>query len=86
MYKVDVKTTSEPGSEKVRKQFSIDIHQISQKSCNRVSDLFARLDTYFLTKHAERKDLLRMYRDIPLPLNKLYHDSDYVLERHGHDI
>ena len=30
--------------------------------------------------------MLRTYRDIPLALDRLYKDSNYIQERHGHDL
>ena len=43
-----------------------------------MSNLFSRIDQYFIEKHFERKDLMRIYKDIPLALEKLYTDHDYV--------
>jgi hypothetical protein len=44
------------------------------------------MDRHFIHKFRDRKDMLRTYRDIPLALDRLYKESDYVKERHGHDL
>jgi hypothetical protein len=40
----------------------------------------------FIRKFFDRKDMLRTYRDIPISLDRLYKEGDYIKERHGHDL
>jgi len=40
--------------------------------------MFAKMDTEFLRHFADRKDMLRTYRDIPIALGKLYAQPDYI--------
>lgn len=44
------------------------------------------MDRHFIKKFYDRKDMMRTYRDIPLALDRLYKESDYIKERHGHDL
>ena len=52
----------------------------------RLTTLFAKMDKHFIKKFYERKDMMRTYRDIPLALDRLYKESDYIKDRHGHDL
>ena len=73
--------------ERVKKTFYLNVHQMQSESGNsKMSTLFSRIDQYFIEKHFERKDLMRIYKDIPLSLEKLYTDHDYVKRQHGHDV
>ena len=40
----------------------------------------------FLRHFADRKDMIRTYRDVPIALCKLYSQPDYIKERHGSDL
>ena len=71
-------------NERVKKTFYLNVHQMQTQSEGggggnaKMSNLFSRIDQYFIEKHFERKDLMRIYKDIPLALEKLYTDHDYV--------
>ncbi len=65
--------------------FYLSVHHI-QHSGNALSGLFSKLDQHFIANHNDRRDLMRMYKDIPLSLDQLYTDSDYVRRQHGHDV
>ena len=52
----------------------------------RLSSMFSRIDQWFIQKNQERKDLMRLYKDIPLSLEQLYSDHDYIRRQHGHDL
>ncbi|CDW86198.1 UNKNOWN [Stylonychia lemnae] len=69
-----------------RKIFFLDVHQLQSKDQSRLDSIFSTIDQYLIAKNSDRKDHLKHYRDIPIPLEKLYKDSDYVKNRHGHDI
>ena len=43
-----------------------------------MSGMFSKIDKWFIERNQERKDLMRMYKDIPVSLEKLYSDHDYV--------
>ena len=62
------------------------MHAVEAKQTDKLNSLFARLDEHFLKKNVERKDLMRQYKDIPLPLSELYKNPDYIKNRHGHDL
>ena len=47
--------------------------------------MFAKMDNEFLKHFSDRKDMLRTYRDIPIALQKLYSQPDYIRSRHGND-
>ena len=59
-YKIETNPT-----EKVKKIFYLNVHQIQTKEPARMSTLFSRIDNHFIIKNQERKDLMRLYRDIP---------------------
>ncbi len=76
-------------NERVKKTFYLNVHQMQTQSeggTAKMSSLFSRIDQYFIEKNFERKDLMRIYKDIPLALEKLYTDHDYVKRQHGHDV
>ena len=51
-----------------------------------LSAMFSKMDRHFIHKWQDKKEMMRTYRDIPLALDRLYKESDYVKERHGHDL
>ena len=77
----------ESGKEKIQKDFSVDIAGLQFKEDDgRLSSLFSKIDKHFIKKFHDRKDMLRTYRDIPIALERLYKESEYIKERHGHDL
>ena len=71
----------------MKKTFYLNVHQMQSEHGNaKMSTLFSRIDQHFIAKHFERKDLMRIYKDIPLSLDSLYSDHDYVKRQHGHDV
>ncbi len=44
------------------------------------------IDSKFIKKFSDRKEMLKTYRDIPLSLDRLYKESSYIKDRHGHDL
>lgn len=67
--------------------FEVDISALrDEPDANRLSGLFSKIDRHFINKFQDRKDMIRTYRDIPLALDRLYKESDYVKDRHGHDL
>lgn len=78
-------------SEIVKVDFTIDLKTItkadgSESSRSKLSSLFAKMDKQYIKQNAERKDIMRTYRDIPISLNRLYRDDSYVNKRHGADL
>ena len=39
-----------------------------------------------MRKYFEKKEIMRPYRDIPIALDRLYKDKDYIKDRHGKDL
>ena len=68
-----------------KKVFKIDLSDLAPVRKN-VSKVFSILDNHFLNQFNERKDMIRCYKDIPVALNKLYQEPDYIKSRHGLDI
>ena len=69
-----------------KKSFKIDLSCLGNNSNQpgqTVSNLFSSLDQHLLQKFPERKDLLRCYKDIPLPLSNLYTQPNYIIDRHA---
>jgi hypothetical protein len=54
--------------ERVKKTFYLNVHQIQSEEPARLSSMFSRIDQWFIQKNQERKDLMRLYKDIPLSL------------------
>ena len=48
--------------------FTVDIPSLKQKESSSLSQMFTKMDKEFLRRFADRKDLLRSYRDIPIAL------------------
>ena len=65
-----------------KRVFKIDLTDLAPAH-RPLSKVFASLDTHFLAQFSERKDMIRCYKDIPMPLQQLYSDPDYVHKRHG---
>ena len=51
-----------------------------------INSIFSQIDQKYLNSFNEKRDMLRCYRDIPIALNRLYQDHDYIKRRHGTDI
>lgn len=66
----------------------VDIKELEAKNTNdnSTSSIFSAIDKNFIRKFYDRKDMLRTYRDIPISLDRLYKEPDYIKERHGHDL
>ena len=82
-----VKQESDSKFEKIKKTFEVDMASLqpkSEDSC--LTTIFSKIDKHFIKRYHERKDMLRTYRDIPLSLDRLYKESDYIMSRHGHDL
>ena len=60
----------------MKKVFYLNVHHIENQSDKepRLSNLFSKIDQNFITKNQERKDLMRLYKDLPQALDKLYTD------------
>ena len=70
-----------------RQVFTVDIASIKPvESDRRLTTLFSKMDRHYIKKNAGKKEMLRTYRDIPLALDRLYKESDYIKNRHGHDL
>lgn len=68
-----------------KKTFKIDLADLAPTRKS-VSSVFSAIDKHFLSQFHERRDMIRCYRDIPIALNQLYTESDYILKRHGQDL
>ena len=51
-----------------------------------LNEMFKQLDRIYMSKYFEKKEIMRPYRDIPIALDRLYKDKDYIKERHGKDL
>eukprot|EP00347_Sterkiella_histriomuscorum_P000807 403374436 len=77
--------------EKVKKIFYLDVHQLQTKNSSRLNSIFSTIDDYLICSktsgNSERsRDLQKHYRDLPMPIQSLYKNTDYVKQRHGHDL
>ena len=78
---------SDVKSERIKKSFTVDLSKVHPKKDEQgLSAMFSKMDRHFIHKFQDRKDMLRTYRDIPLALDRLYKEADYVKERHGRDL
>ena len=68
-----------------KKIFKIDLADLAP-SRRSLSQMFSTIDQHFLNSFADRRDLIRQYRDIPVPLHELYSDPHYITNRHGNDL
>ena len=50
------------------KTFVVDIQNIAKKPHNVTSEMFSKIDRYFIATFSEKKEMLRQYRDIPMAL------------------
>jgi hypothetical protein len=72
---------------KILRTFEVDVTKLTDQGHKaKLSGLFTKMDSHFIRKFSDRKDMLRTYRDIPLSLDRLYKDSGYISQRHGHDL
>ena len=62
------------------------MHKVAEQECNRVNSVFSQIDDHFIKKNCDRKDLMRQYKDIPMPLDRLYKEQNYIKSRHGKDL
>ena len=68
-----------------KKVFKIDLADLAPSRVS-VSNIFSAIDQHYLSQFNERKEMVRAYKDIPVALNSLYKDHDYIKKRHGQDI
>jgi len=59
---------------------------VQNKEHSKLSNIFSLLDEHFIQAHQERKELLRSYKDMPVPAEKLYKEPNYILNKHGKDL
>lgn len=83
-YKVEASHSND--IEKVKKVFYLSVHQLQTKAAAKLDCIFSQIDQYLILKNGDKKDHMKHYRDIPLPLDRLYKEHDYVKSRHGHDL
>ena len=67
-YRLEAGSNALADTERVKKTFYLNVHQIQTEEPARLSSLFSRIDQWFIEKNQERKDLMRIYKDIPLGL------------------
>ena len=67
-YRLEAGSNSHADLERVKKTFYLNVHQIQSEEPARLSSMFSRIDQWFIQKNQERKDLMRLYKDIPLSL------------------
>lgn len=72
--------------ERVKKTFFLNVHQLQTKDSDRLNNIFSSIDSWLINKNLDKKDRMKHYRDIPMPLERLYKESDYIKSRHGHDL
>ena len=60
-----------------KKVFKIDLADLAPKRKS-ICKIFSTIDQHFLSEFHERRDMIRCYRDIPMALNTLYREPDYI--------
>ncbi len=65
-----------------KKVFKIDLTDLAPTRSS-VDSIFSKIDSNYLKHFMNNKDLLKQYKEIPISLEKLYIDHEYVKLRHG---
>ena len=79
-------TKDQQESKTAARTFTVDLVHLSRKAHSATSSAFAKMDRQYIHNFADRKDMMRQYRDIPVALGHLYKDCDYIKNRHGNDL